>query len=308
LLVHVIALHQLEAAVEVRFHPAIDVPQTVRHGASVWSVAVGDFNGDGIPDVAVTNNGPETVSVLLGNGDGTFQLPERYAAGDSRSLAAGDFNGDGILDLVVVGQSDTASATALSIGDLNGDGKVDLAVASTVVSILLGNGDGTFQAPQNYAVGDSPMSIAVRDFNGDGHLDLAVAKSSYVNGPDYPTGTVSILLGKGDGTFLVAPTYAAGANPSSLAVGDFNGDGKPDLVLVNNPGATGKVSIFLGNGDGTFHAANSYAVGINASSVAVGDFNGDGILDLAVANERVSVLLGNGDGTFQTAKNYPAGG
>src|ERR1022692_3750501 len=160
-----------------------------------YSVAVGDFNGDGKLDLAVANG--VGVSVLLGNGDGAFQPAVTYAAGTyTESIAVGDFNGDGKLDLVVTNN--------LSSGG--------------TVSVLLGNGDGTFQAPRTYGVGASPYGVAVGDFNGDGKLDLAVTNSG-------SSGSVSVLLGNGDGTFQPALNSAAGTDLLSVAVGDFSGDG-----------------------------------------------------------------------------------
>jgi hypothetical protein len=176
---------------------------------------------------------------------------------------------------------------SVAVGDFNGDGKLDLAVANSAsnnVSVLLGNGDGTFQAAVNYAVGTNPASVAVGDLNGDGKLDLAVANIGSNN--------VSVLLGNGDGTFKAAVNYAVGSSPYSVAVGDFNGDGKLDLAVAN-PGSN-NVSVLLGNGDGTFQTAVNYAVGSYPYSVAVGDFDGDGRMDLAVANHgsnNVSILL-----------------
>jgi hypothetical protein len=255
--------------------------------ANPVSVVAGDFNGDGKLDLAVASVNGGGLSVLQGNGDGTFQA--------ARSVASG------------------ISASALAAGDFNGDGKLDLAVAnsaSNTVSILLGNGDGTFQASVNYAVGSQPAAVAVGDFNGDGKIDLAVANTN--------SNTVSVLLGNGDGSFQTAVSYAAGLNPQSVAMADFNNDGKADLVVADHgvyPGTGAGVSVLLGNGDGTFQAARSFAAGYYPTSVAVGDFNGDGKTDLAVADlpldyssGNVSVLLGNGDGTFQAAQNNYLGG
>ncbi len=240
-------------------------------------LAAGDFNGDGKPDLVVTGPGNH-ISVLLGNGDGTFQTAVSYTAG--------------------------VSPESVAVGDVNGDGKPDLVVGSSVggtVSVLLGNGDGTFQPAVNYSTSSNgSFCVAVGDFNGDGKPDIVTA--------NYLDNTVSVLLGNGDGTFQAAVNYAVGNSPYSVAVGDFNGDGKPDLVTANYVG--GSVSVLLGNGDGTFQAAVSYAVGSYPDSVAVGDFNGDGKPDLVTANYvggSVSVLLGNGDGTFQAAANYTAG-
>ena len=280
------------------------------------SIAVGDFNGDGIPDLAVGGYG---TTVLLGNGDGTFTATASPAAGVAPvSIVVGDFNGDGIPDLaeanyyngtvtVLLGNGD-GTFTAMSkspatgqypdsiaVGDFNRDGILDLAVAnegSDTVTVLLGNGDGTFTAVfTSPATGQHPGSPAVGDFNGDGIPDLAV--------PNYGGDTVTVLLGNGDGTFTVTASPAAGSAPRSIAAGDFNGDGIPDLAVANYGGDT--VTVLLGKGDGTFTAASTIGVGDDPVSIVVGDFNGDGIPDLAVANEggdTVTVLLGNGDGTF----------
>jgi hypothetical protein len=172
------------------------------------------------------------------------------------------------------------------------------------VSILLGNGDGSFGAPVIYTVGVQPYGVAVGDFNRDGIPDLVVA--------NYGSGTVSVLLGNSDGSFQDARNYAMGAfEPEAVAVGDFNGDGIPDLATANYVYASGTVSILLGNGDGSFQPARTYATGGSMpNSVAVGDFNGDGTLDLVLANYgsgTVSVLLGNGDGSFQPGHTYALG-
>jgi hypothetical protein len=274
------------------------------------SVAVGDFNGDGRRDLVVANEISVNVSILLGNGNGTFGAATNFAVGTGpQSVAVGDFNGDGKQDLAVANQlsnnvsillgngngtfgaaTNFAAGTgplSVAVGDFNGDGKQDLATANQFsgnVSILLGNGNGTFGAATNFGAGSAPFSVAVGDFNGDGRQDLAVANQGSAN--------VSILLGNGNGTFGAATNFGAGSAPFSVAVGDFNGDGRQDLAVVNQGSAN--VSILLGNGNGTFGAATNFAAGTGPLSVAVGDFNGDGRQDLAVANQfsdNVSILL-----------------
>jgi hypothetical protein len=294
------------------------------------SIAVGDFNGDGKPDLAVAEF-EGRITILLGTGTGSFdRAGSAHVAIDSPNpLAVGDFNGDGKLDLAVgvstlmpllrevtillgagtgffsssnsfaVGVS--PEAIALAAGDFNGDGKLDLVVTngnSSNVSVLLGTGTGSFGAATNFAVGTTPRSVAVADFNGDGKLDLAVANAGNNN--------VSILLGDGTGSFKAATNFAVGSGPRSVAVADFNGDGKQDLVVAGG----NNVSILLGNGTGSFGAATNFAVGSGSISVAVGDFNGDGKLDLAVANagtDDVSILLGAGTGSFTPAGNFGVG-
>ena len=254
-------------------------------GPDPVSVTVGDFNGDGIQDLAVANHetydGPDGISVLLGNGDGTFQEAINFGSGGNVAsfVAVGDFNGDGVQDLVVANSGDFDSGN---------------------VSVLLGNGDGTLQTARSLGAGSNPFSVAVGDFNGDGVQDLAITNGGSAH--------VSVLLGNGDGTFQAAVNFGVGIRPAVVTVGDFNGDGIQDLAVANN--GSNNLSVLLGNGDGTFQVAVNFGAGGSPLSVAVADFNGDGVQDLAVANEgsnNVSVLLGNGDGTFQAAVNFGAG-
>jgi hypothetical protein len=196
--------------------------------------------------------------------------------------------------------------------DFNADGKLDLAIANSgdnTVTILLGNGDGTFTFKPTLTTGSVPYSLTAGDFNNDGKLDLAV--TNFANGAP---STVSIFIGNGDGTFKPAVSYTVGSGPSSVVTGDFNRDGKLDLAVANQNDHT--VSILLGNGDGTFQANADYpaviagAGTLDVADVALGDFNGDGKLDLAVTNpstDQVSILLGNGDGTFQNPVSYSTG-
>ncbi len=308
------------ATASLAFQPQL----TYGVGSNPSSVAVGDFNGDGIPDLAVANSEDNTVSVLLGQGDGTFTSQPTLEVGSfPNCVAVGDFNGDGIPDLavanlggntvgVLLGKGDGTFSSAtlevvdspyvVAVGDFNGDGIPDLAAANfnrATVSVLLGQGDGTFTSKSTPGVGFNPDSLAVGDFNGDGIPDLAVANLAGA--------TVSVLLGQGDGTFTSKPTLKVGSYPTSVAVGDFNGDGIPDLAVANSEDTT--VSVLQGLGDGTFTGKPTLEVGFNPNFVAVGDFNLDGIPDLAVAlnGGTVSVLQGLGDGTF-TSESTPGVG
>jgi hypothetical protein len=320
-------------------------------GIFPYQVVSADFNGDGIPDLAVLDacspnpdcgakNG--VVTTLLGNGNGTFTATATTPAGgyDPYGIVVGVFNGDGIPDLAVLDSNDSTKnfsitvlvgdgtgnftiktsgpftgdhAFALATIDFDGNGILDLAVvneSSNSVTLLRGKGDGTFTAlPVSLATGIGPHAIAVADFNGDGIPDLAV-----VNDGSSAGGTVTVLLGNGDGTFTASPTSPETAGcDDSIAVADFNGDGIPDLAVTN--GCSNTVTVLLGNGDGTFlPAAKSPPTGIQPISITVGDFNGDGIPDLATANSgdnankfkgTVTVLLGNGDGTFTPTTTSP---
>ena len=294
-------------------------------GSEPYGVAAGDLNGDGFADVVVENYESASVSVLLGNGDGTFQPQVTYAVGDlPERVLITDVNGDGFPDLVVANtggssisillgngdgtfQTQTTYAASSPVGlgvlDLNHDGIVDLVASdyySNSVSVLLGNGDGTFQAAVTYATGGTPQTLAEGDFNGDGNVDLVVGN---LNG-----NTVGIFLGNGDGTFQTMVTYPVGSQPQGVQVGDFNGDGIDDVAVSNNGSAN--VSILLGNGDGSFQPQMTYPVGQGPVGIVLGDFNGDGIQDISTNNandQTQSVLLGNGDGTFAVATSYPAG-
>jgi hypothetical protein len=263
----------------------------------------GDLNGDGHLDLVVANPSSNSVSVLLGNGNGTFQPAGIYSSGGyyPNSVAIADVNGDGKPDMVV--------ANYCQANNCSGDGEV---------SVLLGNGDGTFQTAVSYDSGGyRASSVALGDLNGDGKPDMVVANYCQSNSCS-GDGEVSVLLGNGDGTFQTAIMYDSGGyDASSVALGDVNGDGKPDMVVANycqsnNCSGDGEVSVLLGNGDGTFQTAAPYdSGGYHASSVALGDVNGDGKLDIVVANNYsndVSVLLGNGNGTFQAAVSYLSGG
>jgi hypothetical protein len=353
-------------------------------GSSPYGAITSDFNRDGRTDLAVNNSGDTTVSVLLGNGDGTFQPAVAYFVGDTPNfIAAGDLNRDTFTDLVVVlnvgavgvllgngngsfqpvqtfGPVDTSSF-AVGVGDFNGDGKPDITVTrsflngGTGAQILFGNGDGTFQPAVEYVMpGYAAYSLAVADLNADGKDDLIVAAFS-ASGLD---GVGDVLLSQANGTFgsslvipmdfawFVAPgdfngdgiadvvfattdisthanrleslfggTFARASSPSAnssstndpyfLAVGDLNGDRKPDLAIVNYA----STNLFLNNGDGTFQPGASYSVD-SVNTVAPGDFDGDGLLDLAVVRScpgRPDCTVGSVSMLLNRSANTPAG-
>jgi len=290
-------------------------------GVEPWSVAVGDLNGDGVADLVV-GNGPgfdgtnSDLSVLLGNGDGTFAAEQRFATGAGvRSVALGDFDGDGATDVAVANGSSQGVSVLLGAGDgtlgsaqvfgtgttplniavgrLNGDSRLDIVTTNQLsgdVSVLLGNGDGGFAAEQRFSVGDTPAGVSIGDLDGDGVMDLAVANESILAGGD---GDVSILIGVGNGSFEAEQRLTAGTRPTSVAVGDIDGDGVNDLVVAN--GSSDDLSVLLGTGSGAFSSEQRFGAGDRPSYVTLGDLDGDGALDGVVTNafsDDVSVLLG----------------
>jgi hypothetical protein len=307
-------------------------------GIGPESVAVGDFNEDGRMDIVTGNtlSTAHTVSVLLGKADGTFSAAVDYMVdGNPTSVAVGDFNGDGKLDIAVVSGSSFAQVSVLlgkgdgtfknfmvttagvggnniAVGDFNGDGKLDVAITDNLestegVDIMLGNGNGTFKPPVTYATANDPRMVAIADFNGNGKLDLATINSG--------SETISVLLGAGTGTFgMHTDTTTAQPGCVSLAAGDLRNDGKIDIVAGCQE--LGKVVAFLGNGTGTFKAGKDYTVPAGVDIVAIGDFSGDGKLDVAATNGAttgmVSVLTGTGSGTLKAAvafgTNFGPGG
>ena len=342
------------AQAQVRSAPSITpplfLPVAIYDSGGIFavSVAVADLNGDRKPDLVVANKFSSSVGVLLGKGDGTFQLTASYSSGGpfAQSVAIADLNGDAKPDVVVVnvlpnGDPNTVgvllgngdgtfqpaasydsggqSARSATVGDVNGDSKPDLVVPnsdSNTVGALLGNGNGTFQPGVSYNSGGySPRSVAVADVNSDGKPDLLVANLC-IN-LFQCEGIVGVLIGNGDGTFQPVVTYNPGGdNSTSLAVADVNGDGRLDAVVANACGSPacsgdGSVGALLGNGDGTFQPGVSYdSGGLFPRSVAVADLNGDAKPDVVVINliGPVGVLPGNGDGTFQSALGYSSGG
>lgn len=272
---------------------------------AVAYVSTGDFNGDGVVDVAVTTGSwgyftsYSYVQVLLGNGDGTFgpaTTVDTYTNVNEFMLYAADPNGDGKTDLVVL------TGGRFGTGTTNGGTAI----------VYINNGNGTFQPGVSYATGQGSIAGAINDFNGDGKQDLAVLAQSGEGQQNGGAGDINVLFGNGDGTFQGNRTFllcCADLGPAGSVVADLNGDGRLDLVFYGASAAY----VFLGSGDGTFQSPVGYQAGLpngeGISDLATGDFNGDGHLDLVAAgcpasiggcNPAFSILLGYGDGTFDS--------
>ncbi len=249
---------------------------------SLSAIVVGDFNGDGKPDLAIAATGANTIAVLLGHGDGSFAPAVAYAVGNGpASLIAADLRSNGITDLVSVNQ------------------------AANTFSVLLGNGDGTFRPSADFVAGNTPIALAAGDFNNDGHADLAIANNA--------SASIAVPLGRGDGTFVASRVYRADLERKAIASGDLNGDGHPDLVVTNFCGSDpscsspGTATVFLAQLDGTYKATSTITLGNGPVAVTLADLNGDKKLDLLALNEidkTLMVMLGNGDGTFGSPQLY----
>ena len=294
-----------------------------------FQVVVADLNGDGIPDIVTANRPESSVSVLLGNRDGSFQTKETYPTGEGPfSVAVADLTGDGIPDILTANYESATVSVLLGNGDgtfqryfnlpagsdpydvkvadLRGDGKEDIIVTNkndNDVGVMLGNGNGTFQPMVTYPVASGPYEVVVDDLTGNGIPDLVVSHFS--------ANVVDVLMGNGNGTFQPALEFPVGSHPYGLAVADLNGDGLPDIVTSDYK--DNEVSVLLNQGDQPpieFGPPKDYAVGKGPNEVQVADLTGDGIPDIVTANygsDTVSVLMGNGNGTFQPQQTFPAG-
>src|SRR2546428_123654 len=294
-------------------------PLRIDLGFPSSTIASADFNHDGRPDIVVANRPGIDLAVLLGDGEGSFAIPRRFAAGDGPvAVGVGDFNRDGRPDIVVASVSSSTQAWEVSVlpgvgdgtfptrivvaagsgdgpaavlaADANADGIDDLLVANAGtldVSYFQGIGDLSFLPPVRSALPQVPQSIAAGHLDRNGTLDLAIGMGG--------DSGIAVLVGVGDGSFAAPVLLDAGQDPKWVALGDFNGDGSIDIVSAN-AGSAG-ISVVLNDGSGSFSAPAPFAVGYGASSVAVGDINGDGKLDVVVDGS--SVLLGRGDGSFE---------
>ena len=305
-------------------------------GVEPQQAVAADFNHDGKLDLVTPDFTSLDLSILLGNGDGTFQTAVQLTTySDPSVVVVADFNGDGNLDIaaaeygfggpgylqVFLGHGDGTFANAktsvtfplpydMTAGDFNGDGKLDLAAAfngSNAAGVLFGNGDGTFQKAVLYKV-PLPERVLAVDLNSDGQTDLAVLAYCGTHIKTCQTGAVAVMLNNGDGTFA-SPSYydTNGVGPDGIASADLNHDGKLDLIAANNNfQGTSVLSVFLGNGDGSLQPVVTYPVGSGPAGMAIADFNRDGNFDVAVANtgsNNVSLLYGNGDGTLKPGVN-----
>jgi hypothetical protein len=300
------------------------------------AVAAVDVNGDTFPDVLTVNRGSVSpnVGVLLGIGDGALVGVEDVATDPAPTgLATGDVDNDGLPDLVVTelpaAQSSSGSvlviradrnvgfapptalpttgdAVGVAVGDFNADARLDVAAlnkSTNNVSVFLGTANG-FGARHDYPIGGGAAVIVAGDWNGDGRADLAVARQGSGS-----TGAVDIILAKPDGSFGSAASFPVGMSPVAIDFGDFNKDGRRDLVVANS--ASNEVSVLMGNGDGTFQPAVSVAINGGPRGIAVADFDRDGADDFAVAvsiNSNVMVFYGNGQGTFAAGPVLGIGG
>ena len=294
-------------------------------GKNPTTITAIDINQDGVTDLMTTNVSSNTLSILIGNGDGSFhEQVQLHVCQEPRSLATGFFNADAYLDIVLAcaggdqiavlfGRGDgkftegpqyPVHRTPVSIAsdDLNGDRMADLVVAlrNDKIKVFLGQGNGEFRHGAQYEYGDTPTSVALSDLNGDGKIDLVVTNG----GP--MSNAVSIWIGNGDGTFQSPTDYRSGRRPLGVSFADFNNDRIRDLLVIN--GERDSFSTFLGNGNATFQAGRDSGANAGPNYGLARDFNGDHRVDVAIVNLQssdLSILFGRGDGTFEyPPRNY----
>lgn len=287
---------------------------------------IADFNGDTHRDIAISSYESSSVSILLGAGDGTFELDSELALASAPDfITSGDVNADGDADLITVSYADNAvhvllgngdgtfqsaasysagtGPRAVTLGDFTGDGKLDIAVAksfSQSLTILINDGDGTFQSPLNSSLSFVPVDLTTADFNADGDLDLGAV--------DFFGNKAVIMLGLGDGTFQTAVAYTTPSGPASVFAADVNADQIPDLLTANLDDGT--ITILLGVGNGTLQSGTSLPAGSGATFVAAADLDYDDNIDLITADsnaDTISVLWGSGAGTFNSAVSFATG-
>ncbi|WP_169515705.1 FG-GAP repeat domain-containing protein [Amycolatopsis nigrescens] len=264
---------------QISFSAPVEYPAGVR----AWAVTYADFNGDGKVDVA-TGNGGNSISVFAGKGDGTFGEKVDYTAPKlpyflAFDIASADFTGDRKADIVLSGGNPAGN-----------------------VLLYPNKGDGSFGEPKVVPFGFGPTQVATADLNRDGKQDLIASNNFAAN--------VSVALGKGDGTFREERTFEVGPGPQGLTVGDINGDRVPDLITGNFGRVKDSVSVLLGKGDGSFREQRNYPAGMAVNDVVTGDFNRDGVTDIAAGQfikNKVSVLLGKRRGGFSEPKEYSTG-
>jgi hypothetical protein len=294
-------------------------------GKNPTTVTAADFNADGFTDIITTNISSNTLSLLVGNGDGTFQEQVQLrVCQEPRALATSDFNLDGRSDIALAcsgsdqvsiflgkgnskfdeGSQYPVHRTPVSIAadDVNGDHNPDLVVAlrNDKIKVFLGDGSGAFRSGAQYEYGDTPTSLALQDLNNDGIPELIVTNG----GP--MLGAVSVWIGIGDGTFRQPADYKTGKRPLGVSFGDFNNDRFLDLLVIN--GEKDSFTTFLGNGNGTFQSGKDAGADASPNFGLIRDFNGDRLPDVAIVNLQsndLSILFGRGDGTFEyPPRNY----
>ena len=297
-------------------------------GSNPQALTLNDFNGDAFLDLATANASSASVSVLLGNAEGSFSHRTDYAVGSSpNAVQAADLNQDGYLDLITANSSVSQGSvsillgngngsfanrtdiavgrapSAVEVGDLNQDGTLDIVAANRLdntISVLLGTGNGTFETPNTFDTDLQPRSLALEDFDNDGNIDIVTANSS--------GNSLSVLLGDGNGFFVPRQDYTIGGQPSMVVTADINGDGDLDLISRERFGE--HISVSLGQGDGSFGNLSTVAVGSTINSLVLGDLDGDDILDITVSTQdrQLVVLSGDGSGNFTVSQDYAVSG